>query len=204
MLAEHGQLAVPKPRNRCWRSIPAHPLIGGSRRAMSEAADTSRIRGHRLAAARRGAADGGREARRCAGLFGAAHARADEGGAGGVNFSASLLPLAGEGGPAKRGRMRGDAVSRQSQVQAETSLIRPDFVAFLLPQAGEGSAHEVWAKTLAAPGRRPSRRARASCRARRSDAASGTPCPGSAGAPGRTRTSAAAAAAGRFPKTSSP
>ena len=59
-----------------------------------------------------------------------------------------LLPPAGEGGPAKRGRMRGPAASRSIQAQAETPLIRPDFVGPPSPASGR---RESRARLVLAP-----------------------------------------------------
>ena len=72
-----------RARSRVLEVNPAHPLIGALAGHV-EARRQGGVRGHRLAAARRGAADGGREAHRHAGLFRAADARADKGGAGGL------------------------------------------------------------------------------------------------------------------------
>ncbi len=64
-----------------------------------------------------------------------------------------LLPPAGEGGPAKRGRMRGRAASPPVQAEAGTPLIRPDFVGPPSPASGrrEDGAH-LARLVLAPPG----------------------------------------------------
>ena len=69
----------------------------------------------------------------------------------GQGAGASLLPLAGEGGPAKRGRMRGDAVSPKTPVPATTPLIRPDFVGPPSPAGGRSESPLHLARLVLAP-----------------------------------------------------